>query len=392
MQPDLDPAPVRDRRLDLLRGLALLAIFVDHVPYNVLHAVTMQSHGLSDAADIFVFLSGYGAWSSFEDTGRRAGERVARRRLLARCGRIYLMQAAMLVAFLAIAGCWCRLAGLEGGALVQGGLAGLAWSLLLYGQPNYLDILPLYLCLLLAFPLLRAGLRRRPAVTLLLSAGCWVVANLSESFNLPELFRHHGWTFNPLEWQLLFVLGAATAAFRLPWRAAGARSPWIAGACWTYLATIWLLLRVHVWLAGTPQIPVEVPWTGLGTDLPRLASALSVMYLTLTSRLLVRLTAWGRLAVVEACGRHALAVFGAGSILALVGRLTFRTAGYGPLVQVVVNVVGLSGCLAVATLMDRWHRTASAGYRPVWRRARARMPTPRAAAMTVITPSISRVR
>src|SRR4051812_17257325 len=48
----------RDVRIDVLRGLALLVIFVDHVPQNPLSAFTPQALGLSDAAEAFVFMSG----------------------------------------------------------------------------------------------------------------------------------------------------------------------------------------------------------------------------------------------------------------------------------------------------------------------------------------------
>ncbi len=64
MPPALANLPrsgARDRRVDLLRGLALLAVFIDHVPGNALHLITLQGNALSDAAEIFVFLAGYSA-------------------------------------------------------------------------------------------------------------------------------------------------------------------------------------------------------------------------------------------------------------------------------------------------------------------------------------------
>ena len=53
----------RDLRLDLFRGLANWAIFLDHVPNNVLSWITVRNYGFSDAADIFVFISGFSAAS-----------------------------------------------------------------------------------------------------------------------------------------------------------------------------------------------------------------------------------------------------------------------------------------------------------------------------------------
>src|SRR5258708_2667303 len=44
--------------IDFWRGFALLTIFIDHVPEKVFEHVTQQNFGFSDAAELFVFLSG----------------------------------------------------------------------------------------------------------------------------------------------------------------------------------------------------------------------------------------------------------------------------------------------------------------------------------------------
>src|SRR5439155_25913935 len=44
--------------IDFWRGFALLTIFIDHVPENIFQHVTQQNFGFSDAAELFVFLSG----------------------------------------------------------------------------------------------------------------------------------------------------------------------------------------------------------------------------------------------------------------------------------------------------------------------------------------------
>src|SRR5499427_6999899 len=55
------PDKGRDLRLDLFRGIANWAIFLDHIPDNVVNWVTTRNYGFSDAADLFVFISGYTA-------------------------------------------------------------------------------------------------------------------------------------------------------------------------------------------------------------------------------------------------------------------------------------------------------------------------------------------
>jgi hypothetical protein len=48
----------RDLRIDFFRGLALYMIIFDHIPGDPLSKLTYARLGFSDAAEIFVFLSG----------------------------------------------------------------------------------------------------------------------------------------------------------------------------------------------------------------------------------------------------------------------------------------------------------------------------------------------
>ena len=50
--------PKRIDGIDFWRGLALMMIFIDHVPENVFQHVTQKNFGFSDAAELFVFLAG----------------------------------------------------------------------------------------------------------------------------------------------------------------------------------------------------------------------------------------------------------------------------------------------------------------------------------------------
>ena len=53
--------PGRDYRLDFFRGLALVFIFIDHIPDNRLSTLTLRSYAFCDAAEVFIFISGYTA-------------------------------------------------------------------------------------------------------------------------------------------------------------------------------------------------------------------------------------------------------------------------------------------------------------------------------------------
>jgi hypothetical protein len=51
----------RDPRIDVLRGFALLTIFVDHVPGNILGMLTLRNFGFADAADLVPGLRALGS-------------------------------------------------------------------------------------------------------------------------------------------------------------------------------------------------------------------------------------------------------------------------------------------------------------------------------------------
>ena len=84
------PSKFRDLRLDFFRGLALLLIFIAHVPDNWLAEYRPGAFGFSDSADIFVFVSGYAAALVYGRAFRRAGFWPATARVIKRCGQLYI--------------------------------------------------------------------------------------------------------------------------------------------------------------------------------------------------------------------------------------------------------------------------------------------------------------
>ena len=62
------PSPAkrpRDARLDFFRGLSLVAIFFAHIPGGWGREFIWARFGLSDAAHVFVFISGFAAALAF---------------------------------------------------------------------------------------------------------------------------------------------------------------------------------------------------------------------------------------------------------------------------------------------------------------------------------------
>src|SRR5215510_14681553 len=96
----------RDLRLDLFRGLALWLIFLDHIPSNVVSWITIRNYGFSDAAEMFVFISGYTAGFVYgpamvEGRSAAASSIVAAGRLLKRSWQLYVTHVLLVVLFIA---------------------------------------------------------------------------------------------------------------------------------------------------------------------------------------------------------------------------------------------------------------------------------------------------
>jgi hypothetical protein len=95
------PPKGRDYRLDLLRGLANWAIFLDHIPNNAVNWITQRNYGFSDAADLFVFISGYRASFLYARIMLDRGVVVGGTRLIKRAWQIYVAHIILFVMYLA---------------------------------------------------------------------------------------------------------------------------------------------------------------------------------------------------------------------------------------------------------------------------------------------------
>src|SRR5881392_156471 len=103
-------AGTRIDSIDFWRGVALLTIFIDHAPDNVFQKITHGNFGFSDAADLFVFLSGasvalaYG--SRFFDGKTAAALRAVFRRALTLYWVQILISLLTMAIFIAAASWW----------------------------------------------------------------------------------------------------------------------------------------------------------------------------------------------------------------------------------------------------------------------------------------------
>jgi hypothetical protein len=85
----------------------------------------------------------------------------------------------------------------------------------------------------------------------------------------------------------------------------------------------------------------------------RILEMLALIYLALSSEAFRVFVRYPIFKPVEACGRHSLEIFAAGCILALFGRLIFRTYGAGAAIQTGVNVIGIAVMFSLALYMEQ---------------------------------------
>ncbi len=346
----------RDARVDVLRGLALLMIFIDHVPGNLLSLVTLRNFGFSDAAELFVLLAGFASMAAYGSSFSRDGVVPGLRRVLMRCLQLYLFQALLLLTVLVLAGSWIHNFGTvpdDDATLVHAGLNGLRHGLTLQALPASLNILPLYIILLALFPLVFGLMRLSPLVALLASCGLWIAANLDPAINLPNWLDGQNWFFDPFAWQFLFVIGAFGAVMlrcndgNLP------STPSLRLLAWAYLG--FALIVTAPWEAwgwsNIRPLPIGLPDKTTLAPL-RLLDVLALAFLVFSSARLRCVAERPALRFLLVCGRHSLEVFSLGTILAMVFRLIFRTFGVTLTTQLIANVVGLGLMIGLAIVLE----------------------------------------
>ncbi|MCC6467789.1 MAG: OpgC domain-containing protein [Alphaproteobacteria bacterium] len=365
------PATDRDLRLDFFRGIALVCIFIDHIPGNKLAYATVGSWNFCDAAEMFVFISGYTASLVFGSLLLRAGSVLAGLRILGRCWVLYVAHVFMFVAFMAqVSQSADRLANpmlLEESRVdefLKTPHLAVAHALTLTFQPAFMDILPLYIVLMLGLIPALPVIARWPWVAFGLSLALWV-ATLRFHLNLPT-YPDGAWFFSPMGWQFLFILGACLGFPReRPWLPFLSR-PWLVWVCAAILVLsassklfFWLqyaysldwprLSRVLYWGAGGTK-------TALGVY--RLVNFLALAYMA--AYLVNPAAAWLRSNLAKPVvwmGQNSLYIFCLGIFLSYLGHLILVEVNSGTPAHIGVSVAGVAVMAAVAATMTWVRRT-----------------------------------
>jgi hypothetical protein len=358
------PAP-RDLRLDFFRGLALIFIFVDHIPDNILSYCTFQAAQFFDAAEVFIFISGYTAALVYGRTLAALGPLYAAAQILRRAWQLYVAHIFLFVLFIAEVSYTVAAFNnpmyndeMRVGEFLNEPHIAIVKALLLQFQPTFLDILPLYIVLLVAFPLVLLGLRRWPLATVAASFCLWVLVQV-EGLSVPAYPPGSEWFFNPLAWQFLFVAGAALSLYR-PWvqRAWRPTLLVLAAAVVGAAFVVRLSWTIHSLWDDFPGLFLAQLWPVDKTDLspirllPFFAAAALTAAVIGPDAAFLR-SRWARPLVL--CGRQSLEIFCLGILLSALGHFILSEYDSGVFSQLAVNIVGFLTMCLTAGLID-WYR------------------------------------
>src|SRR5215813_9577037 len=349
--------PGRDLRLDACRGIALWFIFLDHIPGNIGSWLTLRNYGFSDAAEIFVFVSGVTCALAYSKAWRCEGWTGMIRRTLRRSWDIYVAFLLLTLACVILV----HLAGDERLAdesntrvLLDHPGATLVHAAMLQYRLVNTDVLPIFALLHLLFAPLLWLLLRMPKVTLGVSFGLYALVH-AFGWSVPAWPNGH-WAFNPLAWQLLVVLGA--------WWMIGKKiPPWIESRTVLALAVLYLLFSLVIALSWRIR-PLETlipqalskllyPLDKSNLDPWRLLHFLALA--VLAARLVPRDWPWLTTPVMLGairCGQHSLPIYCLGVLLAFAGHLALLDNPGGYAVQIALSLGGIVAMIAAATLLN----------------------------------------
>ena len=365
------PVTKRDLRLDFFRGLSLWFIFIDHVPFNRLSWLTIRNYGFSDAAEIFVFISGYTAAFVYGRMMQEQGFIVAAARIWKRAWQLYVAFVFLSVIYIAqiayVASNFSNplyaeemvvLHFLQRPEIVL--LEVLRLRFLLANA----DVLPLYIALMLIFPLMLWLVLRAPNTALIVSLGIWALAYFGD-VNLKLYPTERGWFFNPFAWQLLFCIGAWSAVASGTWLRVLYQSNALIALCIVYLVFAFFLqisTKIPSTLQHLPEWLVIFPLNKSSMSPLRLAHFLALALITVRfvppdAHFLQ--TTWAQPLIL--CGRHSLEVFCLGVFLSYTAGFLLIEISSALWMQAAVSLGGVLLMVGLAGLMS-WYKVL--GRRP----------------------------
>ncbi|MCO6390189.1 hypothetical protein GTW25_04000 [Aliihoeflea aestuarii] len=353
---------LRDTRIDVIRAIALLTIFVNHVPGNPIEVITHKNFGFSDSAEAFVLVSGISAALAYGlkfETGNRL---IVTLKTWRRAGVLYIAQLGTTMATIGIFSFFALyfgaphlLAKINIEPVMTDTAAALLGVVTLGHQLGYNNILSMYAVVLLMLPLFLLIGTFSIGWMVAASGIMWLVAGLLPI--APPHFPNNGyWFLNPFSWQLLFVLGLA-AMMHIKRGGSLPVNRWLVGAAALYLTIALLWVRLPLWgldvSMGLPSIFTGFSKTFL--SLPRMMHVVAIAYLLYALPAvsnIFRTSVDNPLAVL---GRYALPVFVVGTILSMAAQAWRGVFPPTIISDVTIVAVGIALQFALAYYID-WYR------------------------------------
>jgi len=357
----------RDLRLDFFRGLSLIFIFVDHIPHNVLSFFTLQSITFFDAAEVFIFISGFTAALVY---GRRLAEKgavYATARVLQRAWQLYVAHIFLFVLFVAEVSYTAATfknpmynEEMRVADFLDEPHIAVIKALLLQFQPAFLDILPMYIVMLVIFPAVLIGMRVHWLLVLVPSALLYIAVQV---FDIPVAAYPpgHEWYFNPLAWQFLFVSGAVLAHVS----AEGVSFDRVLRIAYPLAAAVFvaaLIVRVTWTLHGlwdpVPPLLLKELWPA---DKNSLSPVRLIPFFALVLLVAVLVPPNARFLASKAarplvmCGQQSLEIFCLGILLSALGHVIISEFGTGLALKLAVNAAGIAIMLLSARAIA-WYK------------------------------------
>lgn len=247
--------------IDAVRGFCLLNIFVNHINLGILRELSISKIGMSDTAEVFVFLAGVSVlFYADRDWGTSLG------RVLRRAMQLYGVNLCIIAATITVLFLIDELNGEAGilnastaGILDQRGTAEILGSVLTFSQSyGYSMVLRLYVFLMLWAPFALWLARRRFWYPILPAIIIWACAG---HFDLVvrNQFTNDPFALTLLPWTLVFTCGIAFAA-GLSQGVSLPRSRILIGIAGAYVAIYVIVVAVD------PQWPAVQNWFDTRND------------------------------------------------------------------------------------------------------------------------------
>ena len=361
------PSTQRDLRLDFFRGVSLILIFVDHIPENVLSLFTLQSICFFDAAEVFIFISGFTAALVYGRRLATKGPVYASAQVWRRAWQLYVAHIFLFVLFVAeVSYTAAKVKNpmyteeMRVADFLEEPHIAVIKALTLQFQPVFLDILPMYILMLAIFPAVLLGLRLNWLLVVVPSVLVYAVVHLFD-ISVPAYPAGHVWFFNPLAWQLLFIAGAVLAYLRDAGhdfsRSLRVLYP-IAAALFVGSVIVRVSWTLHTFWESVPPLLLKELWPADKTDLSpvRLIPFFALVVLVAarvspTARFLS--SPWLRPLVI--CGQQSLEIFCVGILLSALGHFVIGEYSARIPIQLAVNAAGIAIMIGTARIID-WYK------------------------------------